>query len=150
MAGPSNVPVFERFFRSVAQLKVDRSDVKRFRDFVDEMVDGIAVAGRNSARANGRDVVAPMDLPITKGLQERMREFDKLDEAADIRAVLATAVRLPPADVTFSEETEALLPELFGGLGIAMARAFRTVDPDVVNPGTGQWDRVTDLFRQLY
>jgi hypothetical protein len=30
MAGPSSVPVFERFFRSVAQLKVDKSDVKRF------------------------------------------------------------------------------------------------------------------------
>ena len=81
MAGPSSVPVFERFFRSVAQLKVDKSDVKRFREFVDEMVDGIAIAGRNSARWNDRDVIAPMDLPITKGLQERMREFDKLDEA---------------------------------------------------------------------
>ena len=85
MAGPSSVPVFERFFRSVAQLKVDKSDVKRFREFVDEMVDGIAIAGRNSARWNDRDVIAPMDLPITKGLQERMREFDKLDEAVNIR-----------------------------------------------------------------
>jgi hypothetical protein len=69
MAGPSSVPVFERFFRSVAQLKVDKSDVKRFREFVDEMVDGIAIAGRNSARWNDRDVIAPMDLPITKGLR---------------------------------------------------------------------------------
>lgn len=150
MAGPSNVPVFERFFRSVAQLKVDRNDVKRFRDFVDEMVDDIAVAGRNSARAGGRDVIAPMDLPITKGLQERMREFDKLEEAPDVRAVLAQVVRRPPADVTFSEETEAMLPELFGGLGIAFARAFRVADPEVVNPGTELWDRVTTLFRQVY
>src|SRR3954451_15360546 len=123
MAGPSGVPVFERFFRSVAQLKVDKNDVKRFREFVDGIIDDIAIAGRNSARANDRDVIAPMDLPITKGLQERMREFDKLDEAADIRAVLA-AVRRPPADVTFSEETEEMLPEVFGGLGIAVARAF--------------------------
>lgn len=150
MAGPSGVPVFERFFRSVAQLKVDRNDVQRFRDFVDEMVDDMAITGRNSARANGRDVIAPMDLPITKGLQERMREFDKLEEAADIRALLAEVVRRPPADVTFSEEAEATLPELFGGLGIAIARAFRTVDPEVVNPSTDHWDRVTDLFRQVF
>jgi hypothetical protein len=149
MAGPSSVPVFERFFRSVAQLKVDKSDVKRFREFVDGMVDDIAIAGRNSARArSGRH---RSDGPADhEGLQERMREFDKLDEAADIRAVLAEAVRRPPADVTFSEETEEMLPEVFGGLGIAVARAFRTVDPDVVNPATEHWDRVTDLFRQVY
>jgi hypothetical protein len=150
MAGPSGVPVFERFFRSVGRIKVDKSDVKRFRDFVDEMVDDIAIAGRNSARWNGRDVIAPSDLPITKGLQERMREFDELDEAADIRALLAEVVRRPPADVTFSEETEKMLPELFGGLGIAVARAFRIVDPDVVNPATEHWDRVIDLFRQVF
>ena len=52
--------------------------------------------------------------------------------------------------MTFSEETEEMLPELFGGLSIAFARAFRTVDPDVVNPATEHWDRVTDLFRQVY
>lgn len=150
MAGPSGVPVFERFFRSVAQLKVDKNDVKRFREFVDEMIDDIAVAGRNSARANGRDVIAPMDLPITKGIQERMREFDKLEEADDIRALLVQVVRRPPADVTFSEETEAMLPELFGGLGVAFARALRLADPDVVHPTTDLWDRVSDLFRQVY
>ncbi|MBN9113658.1 MAG: DUF1931 family protein [Pseudonocardia sp.] len=150
MAGPSSVPVFERFFRSVAQLKVDKNDVKRFREFVDQMVDDIAIAGRNGARWNGRDVIAPMDLPITKGLQERMREFDKLEEAVNIRTVLAEGVRRPPADVTFSEETEEMLPELFGGLSIACARAFRIVDPDVVHPSTEHWDRVTDLFRQVY
>src|SRR6185436_10738284 len=129
MAGPSSVPVFERFFRSVAQLKVDKSDVKRFREFVDEMVDDIAIAGRNSARWNDRDVIAPMDLPITKGLQERMREFDKLDEAADIRAVKAEAKRLTLSDVTFNEKVEAILPELFGRLSIACGRFFGTVDP---------------------
>ena len=150
MAGPSGVPVFERFFRSVAGLRVDRSDVKRFREFVDGLVDDVAVAGRNSARWNGRDVIAPMDLPIPKGLQERMREFDELDEATEVRALLAAAVRRPPADVTFSDETEALLPELFGGLGIALARALRAVDPDVPNPGTDQWQRATDLVRQVY
>src|SRR3954451_21646352 len=140
MAGPSGVPVFERFFRSVAQLKVDKNDVKRFREFVDGIIDDIATAGRTSARANDRDVIAPLDLPITKGLQERMREFDKLDEAAYIRPVLAEAVRRRRADVTFSAEPEEILPELFGGLSIAVARAFRPVAPDVGPPATEHWD----------
>jgi hypothetical protein len=149
-AGMSGVAVFERFFRSVARLELDKNDVKRFRGFVDEMVDDIAVAGRNSAKWNGRDVIAPQDLPITKGLQERIREFDKYDEADDIRDLLALTTRRPPADVTFSDDTEELLPELFGGLSIALARTFRQVDPKVVNPGSEHWHRATGIFRQLF
>ena len=95
-------------------MDVDKDDLRRFREFVDQKIDDIAIAGRNSASWNGRDVIAPQDLPITKGLQERMREFDKLDEADEIRQLLRGAVRRPPADVTFSEETEDMLPEVFG------------------------------------
>jgi hypothetical protein len=147
MAG---LPVFERFFRSVAQLELDKNDVRRFRGFIDEMVDAIAIAGRNSASWNGRDVIAPQDLPITRGLQERMREFDEFDEADEIRDLLALSARTPPADVTFSTETEDLLPELFGGLGIVLARTFRRVDPRVVDPGSEHWDRATGILRQLF
>ncbi len=149
MTAPAGIPVFVRFFRSAAQLQMDRTDVKRFRDFVDGSIDDIAVAGRDAARWNGRDVIAPQDLPITKGLQERMREFAKLEDADEIRAKLAQTLRRPPADVTFSDETEQRLVELFGGLSLALARAFRAIDPEVVNPTTQHWDRVTDIFRQV-
>jgi hypothetical protein len=150
MTNPSGVPVFQRFFRSVGHVKVDRNDVKRFRAFVDEMIDDLAITGRNTATWNGRDVIAPQDLPITKGVQERMREFDGLDEADEIRGLIAETVRRPPADVTFAEETEDVLVELFGGLAVALARTFRVVDPDVVDPGTEHWERVTTIFRQVF
>src|ERR687893_106593 len=94
---------FERFFRAVASIQTDKSDLRRFRDFVDQQTDDIAIAGRNSARWNGRDVVAPQDLPITKGLQERMREFDKLQTAGDMRDWIGQTLRRPPDDVTFDE-----------------------------------------------
>jgi hypothetical protein len=147
MTHPSGIATFERFFRSVASIKIAKNDVRRFREFVDEQIDDIAIAGRNSAKWNGRDVVVAQDLPITKGVQERMREFDKLEEAEEIRELLRQAVRLPPGDVTFAEDTERLLPELFGGLSIALARSFRVVDPKVANPSTEHWDRVFTLFR---
>jgi Domain of unknown function (DUF1931) len=147
---PSGIPVFERLFRSVANLKIDKNDVRRFQEFVDEQIDDIAIAGRNSAKWNGRDIVVPQDLPVTKGVQERMREFDKLDEAEDIRELLRQVVRQPPADVTFAEDTERLLPELFGGLSIALARSFRVVDPTVSNPSTEHWNRVFTLFRLVF
>lgn len=150
MTHPSGIPVFERFFRSVASVKVDKNDVRRFREFVDEQIDDIAIAGRNSAKWNGRDVIVPQDLPITKGVQERMREFDKLEEAEEIRALLRQVIRRPPGNVTFAEDTEDLLPELFGGLGIALAQAFRVVDPTVSNPSTEHWNRVFTIFRLVF
>ncbi len=147
---PSGIPVFERFFRSVANIKIDKNDLRRFREFIDEQIDGIAIAGRNSAKWNGRDVIVAQDLPITKGVQERMREFDKLEEAEEIRELLRQVVRQPPGDVTFAEDTEELLPELFGGLGIALARSFRVVDPTVSNPSTEHWNRVFTIFRLVF
>jgi hypothetical protein len=150
MTHPSGIATFERFFRSAASIKIAKNDVRRFREFVDEQIDDIAIAGRNSAKWNGRDVVVVQDLPITKGVQERMREFDKLEEAEEIRELLRQAVRQPPGDVTFAEDTERLLPELFGGLSIALARSFRVVDPKVSNPSTEHWDRVFTLFRLVF
>jgi hypothetical protein len=146
MAG---IPELKRFFRSVAGVDVDKDDLKRFRAFIDEELDSIAIAGRNSARWNGRDVIEPQDLPITKGLQERMREFDELDEAAEIRELLRHTVRRPPDDVTFGEETEDVLGEVFGGIGVALARSFRIVDPHLTNPSSEHWDRAFGLFRLL-
>jgi hypothetical protein len=31
--------VFERFFRSVGSVKIDKNDVRRFRKFVDKQID---------------------------------------------------------------------------------------------------------------
>ena len=150
MTHPSGIPVFERFFRSVASIKIDKNDVRRFREFVDEQIDDIAIAARNSAKWNGRDMVVVQDLPITKGVQERMREFDKLQEAEEIRELLRQVTRQPPGDVAFAEDTERLLPELFGGLSIALARSFRVVDATVSNPSTEHWNRVFTLFRLVF
>jgi hypothetical protein len=147
MAG---IPELERFFREVGGLDVDKADVDRFRAFVDEKVDDIAVAGRDAARWNGRDVIAPQDLPITKGLQERMREFGKLDVADDVREILRGTLRRPPDDVTFGEETEETLTDVFGGLSVALVRSFRIIDPDVPNPSTRHWDRAFELFRLTF
>ena len=150
MSHPTGIPLLERFFRSAAGIKVDKNDLRRFQEFVDEQIDGVSIAGRDAAKWNGRDVIEPQDLPITRGVQERMREFDKLEEADEVRNLLREQVRRPPADVTFSENTERLLVELFGGLSIALARSFRVIDPTSENPSTQHWDRAFALFRMLF
>jgi hypothetical protein len=144
MAG---IPEVQRFFREAGSVDIDTADVDRYRTFVDEKIDDIAIAGRDSARWNDRDVIAPQDLPITKGMQERMREFGKLDTADDMRQLIGQNLRRPPDDVTFGDETEGVLTEVFGGLSLALARSFRIVDPDVENPQTRHWQRAFELFR---
>ena len=146
MAG---IPEVQRFFRVAGDVHVDKDDVKRYREFVDEKVDDLAIAGRDAARWNGRDVIAPQDLPITKGLQEQMRVFGRLEEAGELRRLLRDSLRRPPDDVTFAEETEDVLVEVFGGISLALARSFRILDPQVRNPSTEHWDRAFDLFRLL-
>jgi hypothetical protein len=141
--------VFERFFRSAAGIKVDKNDLRRFHEFVDEQIDDFSIAGRDAAKWNGRDVIEPQDLPVTKGIQELTREFDKLDEADEVRDLLRQQVRRPPADVTFGEDTEQFLVDLFGGVSIALGRTFRVMDPKSENPTTQDWDRAFALFRML-
>ncbi|MEW5810466.1 MAG: DUF1931 family protein [Actinomycetota bacterium] len=150
MTHPSGISLFERFFRTVASIDIDKNDVRRFQGFVDELIDDIAISGRNAAKMNGRDVIAAQDLPITKGLQERMREFDKLEEAEEIRALLRGAVRQPPGDIAFAEDAEQLLPEVFGGLAVALARSFGLLDATVSNPSSEHWDRAFTMFRLIF
>jgi hypothetical protein len=138
-----------RFFRAAGDVDVDKDDVKRYREFVDEKVDDVAIAGRDSARWNGHDVIAPQDLPITLGLRDQMRAFSSLYEADDLRRLLRESLRRPPGDVTFGEETEDVLIEVFGGISLALARSFGVIDPQVRNPSTAHWERAFDLFRLL-
>ena len=145
----TGIPQLQRFFRAAGDVDVDKDDVRRFREFLDERVDDLAVAGRDSARWNGRDVIAPQDLPITAGLQEQMRAFDKLEEADELRQFLRGTVRRPPDDVTFGDETEDVLIEVMGGLAVALARSFHLLDGHLTNPGTEHWDRAFRLFRLL-
>ena len=145
----TGIPQIQRFFRAAGGVGVDKADVRRFTEFVDERVDALAVAGRDAARWNGRDVIAPQDLPITKGLQERMREFARMDEAAELRTWIQGSLRRPPDAVTCGEETEDVLVEVFGGMSLALARSFRLLDGQLKNPSTEHWDRAFDLFRLL-
>ncbi|MEU6416837.1 DUF1931 family protein [Streptomyces spiralis] len=90
------VSKFERFFRAAASLDVDRNDLKRYGDFVDAKLYDLLVVGQASAKANGRDPVEPWDLPITKGLQESIHRFRRLDEEVELKPILEQLAAHPP------------------------------------------------------
>jgi hypothetical protein len=139
---------FERFFRAAAGLDVDRDDLKRYSDFVAEKTYDLLIVGQETATANGRDVIEPHDLPITRGLRERIREFERMDDEIELAPILEHFVAHPPM-MTLGEETEARLPAVIGGLSIGLARTFRVIDPRLKNPQTKHWERAFQVFDLL-
>jgi hypothetical protein len=144
-----NVPTFERFFRTAADLDIDESDVKRCTDFVNQQIYDLLIVAQANAKANIRDVIEPHDLPITKGLQESMHRFRRLDQEIGIEPILADIAAWPQLDLALSEETVAELPEIAGGVGLALAQVFPIIDPNMRNPQTKQWERAFRLFDLL-
>jgi hypothetical protein len=59
------VTKFERFFRAAASLNFDKQDLKRDSDFINHEIYDLLIRGEATAKANGRDIIDPQDLPIT-------------------------------------------------------------------------------------
>ena len=140
---------FERFFRLAAGLDVDKSDLKRYGTFVNDKIYDLLLRARASAKANGRDIIEPHDLPITKGLQERIHEFRTIDEQIELQPILDHLAARPPLDLAYNEETEARLPAIAGGISVALAQTFKVIDPDLRNPQTQHWETVLRIFELL-
>jgi hypothetical protein len=144
-----SVARFERFFRIAASLNVDKQDLKRYSDFINQKVYDLLLRGEATARANGRLIIEPFDLPITKGLQESIHAFKSIDEQIELRPILEQLTTRPPLDLAYGEDTEARLPEVVGGLSVVLARAFKIIDGDLKNPQTEHWQRCFRIFDLL-
>lgn len=143
------VAKFKRFFRLAAELDVDKDDLKRHNDFIGEQLYDLLLMAQGTAKANARDIIEWRDLPLTKGLQETIHEFRALDDEVELKPVLEQLATWPPLDVTLSEETESRLPEVVGGLSLAVGRTIKVVDPEVRNPGSEHWERTFQIFDLL-
>jgi len=110
-----------------------------------KLVDLFDVAGE-TALANGRRKIFWHDLPITKGLQERIHEFRRLDEQLELQPILDQLARHPPLDLDYADDTSARFPEIIGGFSVALARSFKILEPRLKNPRTEHWQRALDLF----
>jgi hypothetical protein len=143
------VSKFERFFRAAAEVDVDKDDLKRFSDFVGDQLVDLLIMGEATAKANGRDVIEPWDLPVTKGLQESTHHFEKLDEGLDLEPILEQLVGWPQLDRPPNEDTQARLPGLVGGMSLALARTFRIIDPKLRNPSSEHWEKAFQIFDML-
>jgi hypothetical protein len=140
---------FEKFFRATAGLHVDGHDFSRYHAFVGGKLGDILIRGQAVARANGRDVVEPDDLPIATGLRELMCEFERLDRQLGLRVMLDNVTPRPWVDARLSAATDEELPRVVGALSIALGRCLEIVDPEVKSPGAEHWERAFRLFDLL-
>jgi hypothetical protein len=145
----TNISRFEQFFRQAAGIDVDKNDLKRHDDFVDQKVYDLLLRGQANAKANNRDVIESWDLPITKGLQEVVHEFDKLDRDIQLSSIFERITALPPMDLACSDEARSRLPSISGGMSIALARTMKVIDPAMKNPATTHWERAMQVFDLL-
>jgi hypothetical protein len=90
------VAKFERFFRITAGLDVDKQDLKRYSDFINRKVYDLLVQAEAVAKAIGRVIIEPFDLPITKGLQDSIHEFEEIDEQIELQPILDHLTAQPP------------------------------------------------------
>ena len=144
-----SVARFERFFRIVASLDVDKQDLKRYSDFINQKLYDLLLRAQAVAKANGRVILEPFDLPITKGLQECIHEFERLDEEIELLPILDHLATRPPLDVAYGEDVEARLPEIVGGLSVALARTFNIIDSGLKNPSGVHWQKCFRIFNLL-
>ncbi|WP_456430531.1 DUF1931 family protein [Nitratifractor sp.] len=120
----------ETLFRKAASLDLDKGHAKEITDIVEKKLVDLLLAGERNANLNGRDVIWEGDLPITKGLQETIIAFKKLEEAIDIQDVLNYLTTIPPLKYPLDAELEAKLPEITGALLVVLARIIKEIDTE--------------------
>ena len=141
------VKKFEQFFRTAGGVDVDRNDIQRYLDFSNDVLYDLLVRARAVARANVRDVIEPWDLPITAGIQQSIHRFRKIDVDIELQPILEEVAARPPLDATLDEDLERQLPEVFGGVSVALAQSFNLIDAELKAVHSEEWERAFSLFR---
>ncbi|WP_246701485.1 DUF1931 family protein [Rhodopseudomonas sp. BR0G17] len=148
-ARPQGVPQLQRLFREAASLNLDKADLKRYEEFIDHTVYRLLIRAEAAAKAGGDVLIEPRHLPITAGLQECIEQFRKLNETIELVPILDRLAHRPPLQFSYSDDIEAMLPEVVGGLGVAVARTMKLVEPDLKNPQTRHWELALRVFELL-
>ena len=95
----SAVHKFERFFRKAAGLDVDKADIGRYQDFVNRKLSDMLLMGQVTAMANGHIAIEPHDLPVTKGLQESVHAYRRIDAELEVTPLIDRMVGRSPLDL---------------------------------------------------
>ncbi len=145
----AGIKKFEKLFRKAGSMDVDKNDIVRLNEFINKAIYRLLETGMKRAKENGRDVVWYSDMPLTQGLESNIEAFRTYDEELDLSEILDTIAGLPPLPLAIGEGIERQLPDIAGGITIALIKSMKIINPKVKNPQTEEWNRVTEVFETL-
>ncbi len=147
---PLGIALDEQAIRAVSKWKMSiRKTLSVTTTSSTKKVADLLLVAQHTAKPNDRIALEPRDLPITKGLQESIHAFEALDLDIGLERILEKADPEPQMDLPYSDETEARLPAIVGGLSLALARTFKIIDPQLKHPRTQEWERAFRIFELL-
>jgi len=120
----------EALFRKAASLDIHKGHAKEITDIVEKKLHDLLLAAERNANINGRDVIWESDLPITKGLQESIIEFKKLDEELNVDDILQFLSSIPPLKYPLVADLENKILEITGALLLVIARVMKQIDTE--------------------
>jgi len=120
----------EALFRKAASLDIHKGHAKDITDIVEKKLHDLLLAAERNANINGRDVIWESDLPITKGLQESIIEFRKLDEELNVDDILQFLSSIPPLKYPLVADLENKILEITGALLLVIARVMKQIDTE--------------------
>ena len=88
-------------------------------------------------------------LELPHRIQESIHDFREIAEQIELLPILEGLTRHPPMDLDYNDETKAELPEIAGGMSVALARGFKLIVPGIKNSTTPDWDRAFEVFNRL-
>ncbi len=117
----------EELFREGASLDIKKGHAKEILDIVEQKLYDLLLVGQKNAKYNGRDVIFKSDLPITKGLEETIDAFKKLEQEIVLQDILDTLATYPPL-YTLEKALEDSLVDIVGGLLLALAKVIKAIE----------------------
>ncbi len=117
----------EELFRKGAGLDIKKGHVKDITDIVEQKLYDLLLMGQVTASYNGRDIIYKYDVPITKGLEETIDEFKKLEQEIRVEDIVEALTHYPSL-VEMEIELEKELPNITGGLLLALAKVMKAIE----------------------
>jgi hypothetical protein len=146
---PTAITLFQRVFRVAAELELGKADLERYEEFLNRRIYSLLLRGEANAKWSGDVIIEPWNVPITAGLQECINAFKTIDETIELQPILDRLEKQPPLGLIYSDDTEGMLREIGGGLSVALARAFKIIDPELKHPHSEHWDHANRIFNLL-